>query len=100
MAQLQGAGLGELVLAGLNEVDGLGDIVVEQPPVGGQADAAGGAGKQPGLKLLLELLDGLADGGLGDVEALGRGGDVARLCHLFEYPVKFQLRGHGNASLS
>ena len=54
------------------------------------------AGKKTGLEIALQLLDGLADGGLADIQRLRRGGDVASFRHFLEYLVEFQFNGHFN----
>ena len=94
IAHQQLPGLGELVLAGLEQRQGTADIVVEQLPLAGQGDAPGTAGEQTHLQLRLQLLHRLADGRLGDIEIFGGHGDVPRLGHLPENAVQFQLDCH------
>ena len=96
MPHLQLAGLAQLGLAGLQQADGAADIFIQQLAVRRQRDAAAVAGEQTGLQVALQLLDGLADGGLTDVQCLRRGGNVARLRHFLEYLVEFQFNGHFN----
>ena len=98
MAHLQLASLAQLGLAGLQQAHGTADVLIEHLALAGQSDTPGVPGEQPGLQLALQLLDGLADGGLGDVEGLSGGGDVAGLGHLLEYFVELQLHGHKRTS--
>ena len=94
VSHLQLPALGQLLLAGLQQADGAADVLVQHPAVRCQGHATGVAGKQTGLQLALQLLDGLADGGLGDIQGLSGGGDVAGLGHLLEYTIKLQFHRH------
>ena len=85
MAHLQLAGLTQLGLAGLQQADGAADIFIQQLAVRRQGDAPAVAGEKAGLEVALQLLDGLADSGLADIQCLCRGGDVARLSHFLKY---------------
>ena len=96
-AGLQRAGLLKLVLARFQQPHGAADIFKEQAAVFGEGNAARRAYKQARAKLLLELLDALADGGLGEKQILGGERDVAGLGDLAEYAVKLQL-DHGGTS--
>ena len=96
VSHLQLSGLAQLGLAGFQQADGAADIFIQQLAVGGQGDAAAVAGKKTGLEIALQLLDGLADGGLADIQRLRRGGDVASFRHFLEYLVEFQFNGHFN----
>ena len=99
VAHLQVPALGQLLLAGFQQAHGAADVFIQHPPVGGQGDAPGVPGEQPGLQLRLQLLDGLADGGLGYKQSLGGGGDVSGLRYLLEHTIKLQLHGHDSTSL-
>ena len=66
------ARLRELFLAALDEAEAVRDIVQQHLPLARQHNAARASGKQPYLQLLFELLDGLADRGLGDIQILRR----------------------------
>ena len=92
-------GIGVAVEKGFQQAHGAADVFIQHPPVGGQGDAPGVPGEQAGLKLRLQLLDGLADGRLGYKQSLGRGGNVSGLGHFLENAIKLQLHGHNSTSL-
>ena len=94
MAHLQLAGLAQLGLAGLQQADGAADIFIKQLAVRRQGDAPAVAGEKAGLQVAFQLLDGLADSGLADIQRLCRGGDIARLSHFLKYLIQFQFYGH------
>ena len=94
LAHLQLTGLGQLFLAGLQQPHRAADVLIQHLALRRQGNAPGIAGKQTGLQVVLQLLDGLAHGGLGDIQCLGCGGDIAHLGHLFEYAVQLQLDRH------
>ena len=94
-AQQQLLGLGELVLSSGQQSQGTADVLVEHLPFSGKADAPGTAGEEPGLQGGFQLLDGLADRRLGDIEIFCRRGDVAGFGHLFKHAVEFQFYSHG-----
>ena len=94
LAHLQLTGLGQLFLAGLQQAHCAADVLIQHLSLRCQGNAPGIAGKQTGLQVVLQLLDGLAHGGLGDIQCLGCGGDIAHLGHLFEYAVQLQLDRH------
>ena len=87
LAHLKLAGLGQLLLAGLQQAHGAADVLVEHLALRRQRDAAGVAGEQAGLQVVLQLLDGLAHCGLGDIQRLGGGSDVAHLGHFLKDPI-------------
>ena len=94
LAHLQLPGLGQLGLAGLQQAHGAADVLIEHFSLRRQGDAAGVPGEQPGLQIVLQLLDGLAHRGLGDIQRLRRGGDVAYLSHFFKDTIQFELDRH------
>ena len=98
--QHQLAGLLQLVLSRFDQPDGVADIVEQHPSLCRQGDAAGLAGKQPHLQLLLQLADGLADRRLGNIQRLGGVGNALLLGHLTENTVKIQLDCHFSASFA
>ncbi len=57
----------QFLLPMLQKPHRLADIVIEHGSLSGQLDPSGAAGKQPHLKLRLQLLDRLTDGGLGQI---------------------------------
>ena len=99
VAHLQIPALGQLFFPCFQQAHGAADVFIQHPPVGGQGDAPGVPGEQAGLKLRLQLLDGLADGRLGYKQSLGRGGNVSGLGHFLENAIKLQLHGHNSTSL-
>ena len=99
MSHLQLTGLAQLVLTRFEKTNGAANVLIQQLAVRRQRHTAAVAGEQAGLQIALQLLDGLAHGRLTDIEGLGRGGDVARLCHLFEHLVKFQFDRHSSTLL-
>ena len=99
VAHLQVTGLAQLGLAGLQQTHGAADIFIEDLALRGQGYTPGIPGEEPGLELPFQLLDGLADGRLGDVERLGSGGDVSGLGDLLEYLIELQLHRHTDTSL-
>ena len=99
MAQLQLVGLGQLGFARLQQADGAAHIFIEHLALRRQRHAAGITGEQAGVQLRFQLLNGLADSGLRNKKGLGRGSDVAGLCHFLEYFVKLQFYGHRDTSL-
>ena len=94
LAREQLARLRELFLAALDEAEAVRDIVQQHLPLARQHNAARASGKQPYLQLLFELLDGLADRGLGDIQILRRGGDIAHAGDLLKDAVKLQFDCH------
>ena len=92
---MQLPGLAQLGFAGFQQADGAADILIQQLAVGSQCHAPAVAGEQPGLQITFQLLDGLADGGLADIQGLSRGCDVARFRHFLKYFIEFQFNGHG-----
>ena len=89
----------QLFLTGLDQADGAADVVVQQPPLPGQGNAARLAGKQPHLQLLFQLVDGLADRRLGNKQRFGGGGNTLFLRNGAEDTVQLQFDGHNKDSL-
>ena len=94
LPHLQLPGLAQLLLACFQQSHGAAHIFIQHLPLGGQGHAPAVPGEQTRLKIALQLLDGLAHGGLGDIQRLRCGGDVAHLRHLLEHTVQLQLNGH------
>ena len=46
-------------------------MIIKKPALIGQDDTSGASGKKLAFQSVLELLDGLADGRLADIELLG-----------------------------
>ena len=93
-AQQQLLGLGQLVLAGGQQAQGVADVLIEHLPLPRQGHAPGRPGKQPGLQGRFQLLDGLAHRRLGDVQIFRRRRNISRLRYLFKDTVQLQLHCH------
>ena len=86
--------LRQLFLSVLDQPQRARYILEKRPPFRGQHHAARAPGEQAHLKLLLELLDRLADRGLGNIQILRRCGDIAHLGYLLKHTVKLQFDCH------
>ena len=87
LPHLQLTGLIQFLLPIFQKADGTADVFVQHFPLAGQGDAPAVPGKKTGLQFPLQLLNGLADSGLGNIQGLGGGGDVSGFGNLFEYAV-------------
>ena len=67
------------------------ELCAEESAVAGRRDAAVGAFEQRHFEIGFQLLDGLGDGGLGQVQFPRRTRDRGRTEHAFENQQRFQL---------
>jgi len=88
------AGAVDLLEAALQRGDERGDHRVERIAGCGGHDGPVAAYEQLGAELGLELGEALADGGLGDVQGVGRGADAAGLVDVEEHAEAVEVRQH------
>ena len=98
-AQQKLLGLGEFVLSRGDQPQGAADILIEHLSLAGESDAPGAAGEEPRLQRCFQLLDGLADCRLRDIQVFRGHRDVAGFGHLLKHAIELQLDCHGNPSV-